>query len=178
MGDTAARFDKSLLVAWVWSTLGLPSRLPINGAATTGAPSGASSFLPAFSPEADGRTCGWVFSRPRSSGFASTWSASSRVAEASRAAAPPSANVVAPFGSVGAETDLLRHLATTVAAPLDKTELAALIEAFERTRQLPKDVDRQLLSGGRSALRRDLDPTEKKRVRSAFVDLCRRRLIE
>jgi uncharacterized LabA/DUF88 family protein len=94
------------------------------------------------------------------------------------AAAPPSANVVAPFGSVGAETDLLRHLATTVAAPLDKTELAALIEAFERTRQLPKDVDRQLLSGGRSALRRDLDPTEKKRVRSAFVDLCRRRLIE
>jgi hypothetical protein len=54
MGDTAARFDKSLLVAWVWGTLGSPSRLPTNGAATTGAPSGASSFLPAFSPQADG----------------------------------------------------------------------------------------------------------------------------
>lgn len=72
--------------------------------------------------------------------------------------------------------DPLEAVAAAVALSLDVSELASLLEAHESTRQLPRDVDRRLLSGGRGALRRDLEPSEKQQVRRWFVEACRRRL--
>jgi hypothetical protein len=68
------------------------------------------------------------------------------------------------------------RVAAKVAAALDQSVLLTLIETFEGVGQLPKDVDRQLLAGGRSAIGRDLGPTEKKSVRDLFLAMCRDRL--
>jgi len=72
----------------------------------------------------------------------------------------------------------LDTVAAKVAAALEKSVLLTLIEAFEGSGQLPRDVDRQLLAGGRAAIGRDLDPTEKKSVRNLFLAMCRSRLAE
>ncbi len=90
----------------------------------------------------------------------------------------PLAGAAVRAGASTIEPDSLAPLAMRVAASLARAEVATLVEAFDRTRQLPKDIDRQLLSGGRVALKRDLDPGEKKRLRALFIDLSRRRLSE
>ena len=82
----------------------------------------------------------------------------------------------ATTAAAGAVALPLDAVAAKVAATLDKSVLLTLIETFEGVGQLPKDVDRQLLAGGRSAIRRDLGPTEKKSVRDLFVAMCRSRL--
>ena len=83
----------------------------------------------------------------------------------------PGTDPVAPAGG-----DPLALLAEKVAGALETNELAAVVDAFDGSGQLPRDIDRKLLSGGRSAIGRDLEPGEKKRVRGGFVELCRRRL--
>lgn len=70
----------------------------------------------------------------------------------------------------------LESLATQVAQSLDSAVLKTLVESFDDIGQLPKDIDRQLLAGGRSALRRDLEADERKGLRTRFVGLCRGRL--
>jgi hypothetical protein len=72
----------------------------------------------------------------------------------------------------------LDAVAAKVAAALEKSVLLTLIETFEGVGQLPRDVDRQLLAGGRSAIGRDLGPTEKKSVRDLFLAMCRDRLAQ
>ena len=77
--------------------------------------------------------------------------------------------------SVGTAINPLEAIAGRISASVGAVELEALLRAFEGTRQLPRDIDRQLLSGGRAALNRDLEPSEKKEVRGAFVRACRQR---
>lgn len=81
---------------------------------------------------------------------------------------PPAAvlSAVMPRGS-------LEVVAARVAGTLEPSERQAVIDTFESRKQLPADVDRKLLTGGRSALRRDLIPAEKKQIREAFVQACR-----
>ena len=78
--------------------------------------------------------------------------------------------------SDSAVTDQLGSVVAKVAGTLEDAELVALIDAFEATRQLPPDIDRRLLGGGRSAIRRDLDSAEKKQVRALFTQVCRQRV--
>jgi hypothetical protein len=82
--------------------------------------------------------------------------------------------VAAPIA--GVPEDSLETLSTEVALTLELSELASVLEAHASTNQLPRDVDRRLLGGGRAALHRDLDAPEKRRVRELFIQACRRRL--
>jgi hypothetical protein len=66
--------------------------------------------------------------------------------------------------------------AREVAARLELSEIAAILEAFESTRQIVRDIDRQLLGSSRAKLRRELESDEKKQVRRIFIDACRARL--
>lgn len=74
--------------------------------------------------------------------------------------------------------DPLGGLAGKIAGQLEQAEVAALVEAFEATHQLPRDLDRQLLAGGRSAIRRDLASLEKQQIRQQFIQACRLRLAQ
>jgi hypothetical protein len=79
-------------------------------------------------------------------------------------------------GPPTAATDPLGVVAARVGESIEKSVLATVVGAFEGSGQLPRDVDRQLLAGGRSALGRDLDSREKKHIRGLFVAACRDRL--
>jgi hypothetical protein len=70
----------------------------------------------------------------------------------------------------------LELLGARLAVELDLSEVPSVLEAYESTHQLPREIDRRLLSGGRAALGRDLESSEKKRVRAAFIEASRRRL--
>lgn len=70
----------------------------------------------------------------------------------------------------------LDAVASWLVASLDRAELLALTSAFEASRQVPKDLDARLLTGGRTAIGRDLSSQEKKRLRNTFIELCRQRL--
>lgn len=72
--------------------------------------------------------------------------------------------------------DHLSAVAVHVASRLERTEIEALIEAFERQGQVPRDIDAQLLGGARAEIGRDLNPTEKKDIRKHFVEECRTRM--
>lgn len=72
-------------------------------------------------------------------------------------------------------SDLIAVSATEVVARLSLPELAAVLEAFESTRQIVRDIDRQLLGSSRARLGRELDPDEKRRLRERFVEGCRSR---
>lgn len=74
--------------------------------------------------------------------------------------------------------DLVAVSATEVVARLSLSELAAVLEAFESTRQIVRDIDRQLLGSSRARLGRELDSQEKRRVRERFLEACRSRLAE
>lgn len=78
--------------------------------------------------------------------------------------------------SVATQIDLLETVAERVAGQIDPANLPAVLEAIDSTRQLPQEIDRQLLTGGRSLLNRDLNPEEKRDIRAKLVASCRRRL--
>jgi hypothetical protein len=82
-----------------------------------------------------------------------------------------------PVGVAAPIADPLAVVAVQVCEGLEMSVLATVVGAFEGSGQLPRDVDRQLLAGGRSALGRDLDSQEKKHVRSVLVRMCRERLV-
>jgi NYN domain len=75
-----------------------------------------------------------------------------------------------------APVDALDASADEVALRLDLSDLSAVIEAFDTTRQVPVHVDRQLLGTSRSRLGRVLESDEKRLLRQRFIDRCRRRL--
>jgi uncharacterized LabA/DUF88 family protein len=89
-------------------------------------------------------------------------------------AVPPVVQVV-PNVVVG--TNPFESVAAEVASRLDSSELPALIEAYESTRQLPRDIDARLLGGSRSLLRRDLNSDEKKQLRAVFMSVISRKHI-
>ena len=74
------------------------------------------------------------------------------------------------------EDDWIARAAGEVVARLDLPEVAAVLEAFESTRQIVRDVDRQLLGSSRARLGRELDASEKRRLREEFLESCRSRL--
>jgi hypothetical protein len=88
----------------------------------------------------------------------------------------PKPIVAAAVTSSATKVESLASVAEKVLGTLEKAELVALIEAFESTRQLPRDIDGRLLAGGRTSIKRDLEPAEKKEIRQKFIDGCRLRL--
>ena len=69
----------------------------------------------------------------------------------------------APAGEPGpalqaAQGDPLELIATEIANSIDPSELEAVLEAVDSSRQIPREIDRQLLAGGRTRLGRDLLP--------------------
>lgn len=94
--------------------------------------------------------------------------------------APPlvSAPAAAPDPTHTGLDDHLDAHTIQIVGRLETTEVEALVEAFDRTRQVPRDIDSQLLGGGRAALGRDLDSGEKRQARERFIDECRRRLMK
>jgi len=72
--------------------------------------------------------------------------------------------------------DLIARAAAEVLARLDLPEIASVLQAFESTRQIVRDVDRQLLGSSRARLGRELDASEKRRLREEFLETCRSRL--
>ena len=88
----------------------------------------------------------------------------------------------APAGEPGpalqaAQGDPLELIATEIANSIDPSELEAVLEAVDSSRQIPREIDRQLLAGGRTRLGRDLLPEDKKRVRAVFLEKARRRRV-
>lgn len=87
--------------------------------------------------------------------------------------------VTAAVNLVGTTTlDPIDISASEVVARLSLTELGTVLEAFESSRQIVRDIDRQLLGNGRARLGRELTPEEKRRVRDRFLQGCRSRLPE
>ena len=72
----------------------------------------------------------------------------------------------------------LESVADDVARRLEHAEISALVEAFESTKQLPRDIGGRLLAGSRSLIGHDLGPEEKRQVRRAFLDACQSRLAD
>lgn len=72
--------------------------------------------------------------------------------------------------------EAIRLAAEDVALRLQLSELAAVIEAFDNSKFVPVQIDRQLLGASRSRTARDLGPEEKKRLREIFIERCRSRL--
>lgn len=91
---------------------------------------------------------------------------------------PAATVILQPAGTAVVVADPLEGVALRVADALQRAELSALIEAYESTHQLPRDIDRRLLAGGRSAVGHDLVAAEKKQVRATFLLRCRLRLAE
>lgn len=87
------------------------------------------------------------------------------------AAASPPRSPVATAGGTAVRS--LKSLAIDVAGRFTRTELLAVVEAFDSTRQLPRDIDRQLLAGGRALHGQDLAPSEKKQIRNWFIEQAR-----
>ena len=78
--------------------------------------------------------------------------------------------------AVAAGQSRWKTVVSRVVERLHQTEIVALVEAVDRTRQIPRDIDSQLLGGARAEINRDLDPTEKKELRKHFIDECRKRI--
>ena len=79
--------------------------------------------------------------------------------------------------SATAETrNLLDTVAEGVSSAVKASELLSLVETFKKRHRLPRDIDRQLLAGGRLSLGRDLSPPERQRVRAHFIEACRTRI--
>ena len=74
--------------------------------------------------------------------------------------------------------DQLTIVGRNIAARIEYAEIAAVIEALESMHQIPQELDRKLLTGGRSALGTNLTIGEKRQVREAFILSLRARLIE
>jgi hypothetical protein len=83
--------------------------------------------------------------------------------------------IAAEVGSVTLE-DRLNGVAFRVAERLEQSEMEALVDAAERSGQIPRDVDAQLLGGARGEIGRDLNSVEKKDIRGRFIKACRSRI--
>lgn len=92
-----------------------------------------------------------------------------------KVSAGPLATAVGPAAPIA---DHLGAVAARVGGGLEKSVLATVVGAFEGSAQLPRDVDRQLLAGGRAALGRHLDSREKKHLRNLLMAVCRERLVD
>lgn len=103
-----------------------------------------------------------------------TESPANPVATQAGAAAQPQAGPAAPTPVVA--VDLIALSSSEVVARLSLPELTAVLEAFESTRQIVRDIDRQLLGSGRARIGRELDSGEKRRLRERFLEGCRSRL--
>ena len=90
-------------------------------------------------------------------------------------AATPATPTGATLPTTATAGDPLGDIALEIAESIDPSELQAVLEAYESSRQVPRELDRQLLAGGRTRLGRDLLPDDKKRVRAAFLERARRR---
>ena len=55
-------------------------------------------------------------------------------------------------------------------------ELESLVASVRATKQVPKQLDGQLLAKSRSALGQDLDSSQKREARAAFLTACETRL--
>jgi uncharacterized LabA/DUF88 family protein len=73
-------------------------------------------------------------------------------------------------------TDLLENVARQVAATVPRTDVAALVNTIRATNSRPRDIDAQLLATSRRELGHDLNPSQKLRVRSAFLTSLETRL--
>ena len=113
----------------------------------------------------------WEWDTPDLSPFLSC---KPRIIIADDASASPGG--AADLSAAASEHEPLGSVAADVAMSLELSEVASVLDAHSATSQLPRDVDRRLLGGGRTALRRDLEPPEKQLVRKLFVEACRRRL--
>jgi uncharacterized LabA/DUF88 family protein len=85
--------------------------------------------------------------------------------------------LLAPDGAV-VSSDALDLIALKIAQALEAAALSAVVEAYDSTRQLPRDIDGKLLARGRASVGRSLDSSDKRRVRTAFIESCRKRLVE
>lgn len=89
------------------------------------------------------------------------------------APAPAAAPIVG--GAASTTGTPLARVAADVAGAVSLTEVQAVVDAYESSSQLPRDVDRQLLVGGRKLLKRDMGPDEKREIRTEFVAALRAR---
>lgn len=72
--------------------------------------------------------------------------------------------------------EAIRLAAEDVALRLQLSEVAAVVQAFESSKFVPVQIDRQLLGASRSRAARDLNPEEKKQLREHFIYCCKARL--
>ena len=80
-----------------------------------------------------------------------------------------------PRGDVSADLDAL---VVSVVAQLSSTDILALKTFWESHKGLPPDYDRPLLGKSKVAAARDLDPREKTRMRTKFVELVQLKISE
>ena len=74
--------------------------------------------------------------------------------------------------------DPLEEVARQVANGVAKTEIAALVDSIRKTKQRPREIDARLLAMSGRALGNDLDPSQKSKVREAFLNALEARLHE
>ncbi|MYB54645.1 MAG: NYN domain-containing protein [Acidobacteriia bacterium] len=74
--------------------------------------------------------------------------------------------------------DSLDEVAQRVADDVAETEIAALVESIRETNQRPREIDAKLLSMSGRALGNNLDPSQKSKVREAFLSALEARLHE
>lgn len=74
------------------------------------------------------------------------------------------------------EDDALYRVANEIVESMETSEIRKIAESLEQSaREIPYDYDRRLLGFGRSALGRDLDQSEKLRIRTKFRDIIANR---
>ena len=72
--------------------------------------------------------------------------------------------------------DSLEDVARQVAAEVPQAEIAALVGSIRKTNQRPRDKDAKLLAISRRVLGKDLDSSQKSKVRAAFLSALEARL--
>jgi uncharacterized LabA/DUF88 family protein len=70
----------------------------------------------------------------------------------------------------------LKTVAAEVAVTVPEADLEALVSAIQSTRQTPSEYDRLLLGKSRDRLAAELNSSQKREVREAFLEACRGRL--
>lgn len=84
--------------------------------------------------------------------------------------------VPSPQQSGPAPGDPMADVAQQLAREIAEGELPALVLAIREQGQVPKEIDARLLAKSRARLKATLDPSQKKRVRAAFLSACEARL--
>ena len=89
---------------------------------------------------------------------------------------PQPAVVSTPSPRSSSQSDPLADVATAIAKQIPAAELTALVESIGQTGQIPREIDGRLLARGGVVLGGTLDSAQKKAVRAAFVQACRKLL--